>query len=471
MLEFKRYLGVISVFILIMVGLSMFTSYAYYSFTNATTAFNTDTTSDLIDIDYSSGKYINISDGVPVVCDDINDSSDVGRNNFSINVKGNSNKRDIVVSIKLVDIAMDHELKDESFKYELLYNNRVVSEGNFKDCDGNELEISDSIILNGKRNNDFELRLYILDNNESQNDLMNKTFRGSISVDVVSRNDSASDFKVSSIMVDGKKSEIIPVSGNYKVTSKKCGNVISWDNNTRSLTVKASSNGFIKNCDLEFTSTEEGKVLLSSVAKSGDYVVYSNNKGVASCGDGDRKFNNIGYRVAYVDNDYVYLISSGSSFCMATDRDGNTSNSNLNSFDLTEGAVKHIENVKNQVVQDYCDSKYVDGGTCNSNNIWPMTDYDFYKIVEQMSSINKCYQVSNNMDCGYNNNLIDNGGYYWILSNSSNSKLYYWDAFNRYIDNGNTDKAYGVRAVIKLDKSVYVTGGTGTKKKAYKIAI
>lgn len=471
MLEFKRYLGVISVFILIMVGLSMFTSYAYYSFTNATTAFNTDTTSDIIDIDYGSGKYINISDGVPVVCDDINDSSDVGRNNFSINVKGESNKRDIVVAVKLIDIAMDRELKDESFKYELLYNNRVVSEGNFKDFDDSELEVSDSVLLNGKKNNDFELRLYILDNNESQNDLMNKTFRGTVSVDVVSRNDSASDFKVSSIMVDGKKSQTIPVSGNYKVTSKKCGNVISWDNDTRSLTVKASANGFIKNCDLEFTSTEEAKVLLNSVAKSGDYVTYTKNKGVTSCSDGDRKFNNTGYRVAYVDNEYVYLISGGASFCMSTNQDGNTSSGNLDSFDTSVGAFKHIDNIKKQVVDRYCDSKYVDGGKCNDNNVWPMTDDDFYKIVEKMSSVNRCYQVSSNMDCGYNNNLIDNGGYYWIISNSDSSKLYYWDAFKRYVDSSNTDKAYGVRAVVKLDKSVYVTGGAGTKKNAYKIAI
>lgn len=469
-MDFKKFLGVISVFVVFMFVLMLVSSYAWYSFSNGNTFFNTETLNDVIDIDYNTGRYININDGIPVLCDDIDDSNNVGRNSFSININGKSNTRDVMVAIELVDISIDKDLLSQDFRYELLYNNHVVSNGNFKDFKGDTLIIVDNLLLNGTRKNDFELRVYILDSDKDQNDMMNKMFKGTISVNVVSRNDSSSDFKISSIKVDGKDSKSIPTKGDYEVHSNRCNNMIKWDNSTKTISIKASDKGIPKSCDLEFNKVKSTKVKLASVVKTGDYVAYSKGKGVSSCpSNGDRKFYTTGYRVAYVDGDSVYLVSSSAVSCMATSSDGNINNHNLNSYDTSNGLINHLTNLNQFVVNSYCDSKYVSLGKCNSNSVWAMNSNDFSKIVGKDAF--NCFEKSSDMKCGYNNDLIDNGGYYWIATNFGNNTLYYWDPVRRYVSGANSSLAYGVRAIIKLDKEVYITGGVGTKKDAYKIGI
>jgi hypothetical protein len=466
-MEFKKFLGVISIFIVVMFVLMLVSSYAWYSFSNGNTVFKTETLNDEIEVNYSTGRYINISNGVPINCDDIDDSDDVGRNSFSIDIKGKSNMRDVMVAVDLVDISIDKELVNDNFKYELLYDNYIIEKGSFKDFKGDSLEIASSVLLSGSTNNDFELRVYILDNDESQNEMMNKAFKGKISVNVVSRNDSVSNFKISSIMIDGKSSKAIPTVGDYSVSSKKCNGLIEWDNDSKTIKVKASGSGFFRSCDLEFRTIEKEDLKLASVVKMGDYVSYSKIKSVVSCpSGGERAFYGSGYRVAYVDNESVYLVSSAAVSCVASNGDGNISSSNLDSYDNA----KHLANLSKLVIDSYCDSKYASGGKCDKSSVWAMNGDDFKKIMGKDISDN-CFKKYSDKSCGYNSSLIDNGGYYWFASLDSDNSLYYWDPVMRYVSNANSNYAYGVRVMVKLDKNVYVMGGDGSKKNAYEIGI
>ena len=466
-MSFKKYLGVIFVFVIVIFVLMLSSSYAWYSFTNGSTSFKTKTDNDLIDVAYKSGKYINTSTGLPVNCDEIDDSSDVGRSDFSVDVNGDAKKRDVVVGVSLIDISIDKELVDSNFKYELLYNGHIIAKGDFATFTGDELNIDDNILLDGSSNNNFELRVYLLDNGENQNYMMNKTFRGTISVNVISRDDSASDFKISSIKIDGKKSSSIPTSGDYSMTSSSCGSAISWDNDTKTIRVNGNGGKIPSSCDVNFVSRSKAKVKFSDVAKVGDYVSYNNNGGVDSCYNGDRKFYGKGYRVAYVDNGSVYLISNGASLCVATDGNNKVSSSLASSGGNVSN---HNTNSLKKVIDEDCDSKYVYGGKCDNGSIRLFNVSDFAKISGKSLGNNSCFKSSSDKLCGYSNDLLDNGGYYWIFGNNGN-KLFYWDPVMRYVSDNSVEYPYGLRAIIRLDSSVYVKSGSGSASDLYKLGV
>ena len=74
-------------------------------------------------------------------------------------------------------------------------------------------------------------------------------------------------------------------------------------------------------------------------------------------------------------------------------------------------------------------------------------------------------------ECGYNNDLIDNGGYYWFAASYSSSINFgvNWSPFDRYVSYITYTDSYGLRPVISLSSSVFVTGGKGTMDDPYTI--
>ena len=82
-------------------------------------------------------------------------------------------------------------------------------------------------------------------------------------------------------------------------------------------------------------------------------------------------------------------------------------------------------------------------------------------IDNRTTNINNiCYGEYSNPSCGYNNDLLDNGGSYLFNEMSSNSIVLWKD---RHVDSANNFKvSYGLRPVIKLSKTVKVISGTGT---------
>ena len=172
------------------------------------------------------------------------------------------------------------------------------------------------------------------------------------------------------------------------------------------------------------------------------------------CFTSDGRYLAYGWRIAYIENGYVHLISAGSPQC-----ETGASASVLNSI-----AIK------------YCNATYVDGGTCSSSNTWAMNETDFQKIINTTKTVGNCILTgttrSDPRGCGFHNDLIDNGGDYWFDVYNTYRKYYSWSGTGRGTTSwSEINRTFGVRPVIKLSSSVYVTGGAGTMESPYTIGI
>lgn len=132
---------------------------------------------------------------------------------------------------------------------------------------------------------------------------------------------------------------------------------------------------------------------------------------------------------------------------------------------------------KKNVASDYCNVGFVDN-ECSSSDVWPMSNADFQKVTYAISGTNSnltseygtpyCANIYSMASCGYGNDLIDNGGYYWFAANSGALGVG-WDPDDRYVI-ACDGFAYGLRPIISLSSSVYVTGGSGTMEDPWQIS-
>ena len=156
---------------------------------------------------------------------------------------------------------------------------------------------------------------------------------------------------------------------------------------------------------------------------------------------------------------------------MCTSSDG-TVGISCDNYENTNGAPMHLANLNNEALK-YCNSDYAYGGVCDSSSTWAMNASDFQKITGSVLSSSGCYASFSNMSCGYNNDLIDNGGYYWYASpyNSTSSEyVFEWDSNGRGVGYSVSFDSSGLRPVLRLQSSVYVTGGSGTYEDPYIIS-
>ena len=337
-MDYKKTLGIISIFVIVMFVLMLSSSYAWYSFANGSTTFSAVTNNKDIKVIYRNNAYISTLTAVPISSDEVADKAD--KNMFSIEVNNDTIEEQILVSIGLVDVNIDSELKNNNFKYDLLYNGTSIASGNFSGVTGDTFNILDSVALDNLSDNDFELRVYLLDDGTNQNSLMNKTFRGTISVNVISRlkttlENQGIDILVSSITIDGVSSDSLPNSGRYTM-SANCnkGSRLRWEPVTRTITY-ASGSKVNDSCALTFTKDTNYPTLVS-IAKAGDYVSYSGNNGCTGkacqgqnanyvsdtdmgyCFNSNSKFNVNGWRVGYISDGTAYLVSAGAPECVAS---------------------------------------------------------------------------------------------------------------------------------------------------------
>ena len=274
------------------------------------------------------------------------------------------------------------------------------------------------------------------------------------------------------VSIDGNDSKNLPISGNYYLVSYKCGSdntSVDWDNRNYKLSISNGNKDGGVACSLKF----ESKPLLSTL-KVGSYVKYNGNNGCSDktcngnnanyvndndmgyCGSSDNRYIANGWRIGYVSDDSAYLISAGAVECVV--KNASISNAILYTNDLNVRSLK------------YCNSKYVYKGKCVSSSVWAISDDDYQNISG--GKISNCLNNKSNMSCGYNNDLIDNGGYYWINSvyeNGSNS-IFDWNAKDRALGSASYNNSYGLRPVIRMDTSVYVTSGNGTYNDPYIIS-
>ena len=500
MLSLKRLLGIILVVIIVMFSTMLTTSYAWYSFENASTVFEGVTSSDDIIINYQTGEYINTNIAVPISNGDVDKYSD--KNNFNIVIKDSSKDNELVVTVSLVEISISGALQDPNFRVDLYYQGSKVSgvSGNTIGTSGITTKALGTVTLNNDVVNNFEVRVYLLDNGQDQSALMNKAFQAKVKIDVVSRlktkfdDYTNSDLYVSSIIIDGVTSSSLPTSGYYDMTySCTKGSNLTWDPLSKTITYNSGS--YINDdCRLIFTSGTDFPLL--SEMPVGSYVKYVGNNGcngiscegynanyvsdndMGYCSSSNQQFYVNGWRIGYIEdnddadvsNDNAVLISAGAPECMCSSSDGTVSNKSCSSALSESNIGKHYDNMNN-IALKYCNSDYSMGNLCDSTTAWAMANSDFQKMLG--SNLDNCKNKYGDKLCGYTNDLIDNGSYYWFATSyiSSNKFSHAWVASERVVGYTLSNSLAGIRPVLRLDNSVVVVDGDGTYENPYIIAV
>ncbi len=281
--------------------------------------------------------------------------------------------------------------------------------------------------------------------------------------------------------------------GFYDLSNYTCENnaTVSYNPYTKMLSYSK-----LDNCNLEFTT--KSSPLLKDIVNIGDYIEYTGNNGCSGtscqghnanqdsdttnytygyCYSTSYKYYTYGWRVAYIKDNSVYIVAAGSPECVT----GTSSNSSTTIKSLKTASLK------------YCNTYYLQGGVCDDTTAHPLRGGDFYNITKglfgdssarglststdssydggvSITSSNICQAKYSIKECGYNNDLIDNGGYYWFGSADSSSSTLDWDPNYRYVLNTSGSIAFGVRPVLKLDSTITATGGSGTIDKPYTIS-
>ena len=180
-MDFKKLIFVFVITISILMISAFGVSYAWYSFSNGNTPFTVQTGSDDdISIIFAQSEYVNISTGVPIVEADVPTKAGISR--FVVSPDASLNGAEIALSIELINVNIDNELKCDDFKIQLLENNSVIYTGTGADITSDTLVLKEMSKLNNLNSVNYELRIWINETGVSQNNLMGKAFSGKIKV-------------------------------------------------------------------------------------------------------------------------------------------------------------------------------------------------------------------------------------------------------------------------------------------------
>ena len=179
--KYKKFMY-IGIFILLISLVSSAGTYAWFTWISPSNTSVTLSIGNLADVTFTSGPDINISNLAPVY-----NYTDGVSTTFTVR---NTNSTDsLLYKVKLEITSIANELKDESFKYTLLKDNKVVKTGNLKDAvSGNTLILNTSSLDKGSTSSPkistFKLYFWIDGNIENNFNMMNKSLVGKIDVGV-----------------------------------------------------------------------------------------------------------------------------------------------------------------------------------------------------------------------------------------------------------------------------------------------
>ena len=179
--KYKKFMY-IGIFILLISLVSSAGTYAWFTWISPSNTSVTLSIGNLADVTFTSGPDINIINLAPVY-----NYTDGVSTTFTVR---NANSTDsLLYKVKLEITSIANELKDESFKYTLLKDNKVVKTGNLKDAvNGNTLILNTSSLDKGSTSSPkistFKLYFWIDGNMENNSNMMNKSLVGKIDVGV-----------------------------------------------------------------------------------------------------------------------------------------------------------------------------------------------------------------------------------------------------------------------------------------------
>lgn len=149
---------------------------------NATNKFD-------IDLITTDNGYINASDMLPI--SETASADKAAKGIFS--VKTGSNDYKINYSLSLTDITLSDNLKSSNdLKWELWSSdtNTKISSGTFKNA-SSTLLLKNNIIINKNQTNNYELRIYVLETNTNQLELLDGTLSAKVTMDAEMINEAA----------------------------------------------------------------------------------------------------------------------------------------------------------------------------------------------------------------------------------------------------------------------------------------
>lgn len=183
-MNFKKLILTLFLTTITMFSLLIGFSYAWYATASPTQIDITTASRGDIKTNFETTEYITTKTGVPIVDADIAISA--AKNKFSINASENMALRSNY-TISIAEISMDQELKTGDFKWQLLKNNSEVARGDFSDIGDNTTKelYTTGLTLNSNAIDNYELRIWLRENGNDQNSLMNKSFRARVTVKTV----------------------------------------------------------------------------------------------------------------------------------------------------------------------------------------------------------------------------------------------------------------------------------------------
>ena len=179
--KYKKFMY-IGIFILLISLVSSAGTYAWFTWISPSNTSVTLSIGNLADVTFTSGPDINISNLAPVY-----NYTDGVSTTFTVR---NANSTDsLLYKVKLEITSIANELKNESFKYTLLKDNKVVKTGNLKDAiNGNTLILNTSSLDKGSTSSPkistFKLYFWLDGNMENNSNMMNKSLVGKIDVGI-----------------------------------------------------------------------------------------------------------------------------------------------------------------------------------------------------------------------------------------------------------------------------------------------
>lgn len=175
-MTFKRLILVLTITVSILIMSLLGVSYAWYSI--GSTEFNVSTT-DVPDFSviYAQSSYVSLKSAIPI--QEEMSSKKAGISRFTIT----PNDKNISVVIKLINIQIDDALKNPDFKIQLYEGNNLVFDGNGTNVVENTILLTEDIVqIPVGVTKNYELRLWILETEESQNEFMGKSFSGQLQI-------------------------------------------------------------------------------------------------------------------------------------------------------------------------------------------------------------------------------------------------------------------------------------------------
>ena len=179
--KYKKFMY-IGIFILLISLVSSAGTYAWFTWISPSNTSVTLSIGNLADVTFTSGPDINISNLASVY-----NYTDGVSTTFTVR---NANSTDsLLYKVKLEITSIANELKNESFKYTLLKDNKVVKTGNLKDAiNGNTLILNTSSLDKGSTSSPkistFKLYFWLDGNMENNSNMMNKSLVGKIDVGI-----------------------------------------------------------------------------------------------------------------------------------------------------------------------------------------------------------------------------------------------------------------------------------------------